>query len=139
MAECLFTNKVVVGSNPVTVTYTPDMAMLRARRSLTFRQTIECIHSKTRTWHGNNIRYVLTFRNNIRFSWKYADINKSIWGGTWIQYIFLKTTYFFLLSTLFQHYPRNSFRLVRSEVYLETYQTSMIELFKKKLSQNSVN
>ena len=42
MAECLFTNKVVVGSNPVTVTYTPDMAMLRARRSLTFRQTIEC-------------------------------------------------------------------------------------------------
>ena len=42
MAECLFTNKVAVGSNPVTVTYTPDMAMLRARRSLTFRQTIEC-------------------------------------------------------------------------------------------------
>ena len=97
------------------------------------------IHSKTRTWHGNNIRYVLTFRNNIRFSWKYADINKSMWDGTWIQYIFLKTAYFFLLSTLFQHYPRNSFRLVWSEVYLETYQTSVIELFLKKLSQNWVN
>ena len=42
MAECLFTNYVVVGSNPVAVTYTSDLASVSSKEFLDIQVTLEC-------------------------------------------------------------------------------------------------
>ena len=42
MVECSFTNKVVVGSNPVAVSQTSDMALVLSKEFLDIQATIEC-------------------------------------------------------------------------------------------------
>ena len=42
MVECLFTNKMVVGSNPVAVTQTLDIAPDLTKEFLDIQGTIEC-------------------------------------------------------------------------------------------------
>ena len=42
MVECLFTNEVVVGSNPVAVTYTSKIALVSSKEFVDIQATVKC-------------------------------------------------------------------------------------------------
>ena len=56
MVECLFMNKVVVGSSPVAVTLTSDFAPASSKEFLDTQATIECRFTLKRVWHDKNIQ-----------------------------------------------------------------------------------
>ena len=76
MVECSFTNNVVVGSTPVGVSSTSDIAPVSSKEFLDIQAIIVWIHSERRTCHDQNIQ-----SSQMHHTDKYLQYSSIIWSA----------------------------------------------------------